>query len=327
MNIFKDKRVLVTGGTGMVGQQLVPMLLNLDAEVFIASLDNKDLVNRDVKDFYQLDLSSLENCKKIMKGIDIVINLLGVTGSPLINQEKPASFMMSNLYCAINPLTAAQMCGVERYLYTSTYGVYAPSKIMYEDDVWKSFPSDHDKYAGWAKRIGELQVEAFRKEHSFKSIHIIRPANIYGPFANFNPTNSMVVSSLIKKIEDGENPITVWGDGSSIRDFIYSSDVANAIIEVFNKNIQKPINIGSGKGVSIKELVQTLIELNNEKKIKVSFDISKPSGDPIRILDTLTAQKNGILPCVTLKQGLKNTIDWYRKNSELLKARYNLFKT
>ena len=240
MNLFKNKKVLVTGGTGMVGQQLVPKLIQLGAKVFVSSLDHKSLVNQDIDDFYQLDLSNLDNCIKIMDGKNIVINLLGVTGSPLLNETKPATFMMSNLYCAINTLMAAQISGVENYLYTSTYGVYAPSKIMTEEDVWKTFPSDHDKYAGWAKRIGELQVEAYKKEYNFKSIHIVRPANIYGPFANFNPESSMVVSSLIKRVEDGENPIKVWGDGSSIRDFIYSSDVADHDDCCYGKKYTKP---------------------------------------------------------------------------------------
>ena len=113
--------------------------------------------------------------------------MLGVTGSPQTNIQRPATFMMSNLYCAINLLYAAQKNKVKRYLYTSTYGVYSHSSIMKEDTVWKTFPSENDKYAGWAKRIGELQVEAYKKEFNFKSLHIVRPANIYGPNMNFNP--------------------------------------------------------------------------------------------------------------------------------------------
>ena len=326
MNLFKNKKVLVTGGTGMVGQQLVPKLIQLGAKVFVSSLDHKSLVNQDIDDFYQLDLSNLDNCIKIMDGKNIVINLLGVTGSPLLNETKPATFMMSNLYCAINPLMAAQISGVENYLYTSTYGVYAPSKIMTEEDVWKTFPSDHDKYAGWAKKIGELQVEAYKKEYNFKSIHIVRPANIYGPFANFNPESSMVVSSLIKRVEDGENPIKVWGDGSSIRDFIYSSDVADAMIAVMEKNIQNPINIGSGVGVSIKELIETIISIKNDNSLTIDYDLSKPKGDLIRILDTSYAQKNNIKPSVSLREGLSKTIDWYKNNKDSIEKRFNHFK-
>jgi nucleoside-diphosphate-sugar epimerase len=103
--------------------------------------------------------------------------------------------MMSNLYCAINLLYAAQKNNVKRYLYTSTYGVYSHSSVMKEDSVWKTFPSENDKYAGWAKRMGELQVEAYKKEFKFKSLHIVRPANIYGPNMNFNTKSSLEDSS------------------------------------------------------------------------------------------------------------------------------------
>ena len=235
--------------------------------------------------------------------------------------------MMSNIYCAINLLMAAQISKVKKYLYTSTYGVYAHSPIMKEEDVWKTFPSDNDKFAGWAKRIGELQVEAFKIEYKFESLHIVRPANIYGPYANFDPENSMVISSLIKRVTDGENPLVVWGDGTAIRDFIFSEDVAEAMIQIVQKKIEKPINIGSGTGVSIKELVDTLISSQMiKKKPKVIFDKTKPSGDKTRILDTSRAKSYGIKNKVTLKEGLEKTIDWYLNNRLLTEKRFNYFK-
>ncbi len=325
--MFKNKKVLVAGGTGLVGQQLVPMLLKEGAKVFVASMDHKSLLPKGVSKFYQMNLMHLDNCIKVSKGIDIVFNLLGVTGSPKTNNEKPASFMMSNLYCAVNLLMGSQISGVKKYLYTSTYGVYSQSPIMREDDVWKTFPSEHDKYAGWAKRIGELQVEAFKKEFNFESLHVVRPANIYGPFANFDPTNSMVVSSLIKRFADQENPLNVWGDGSAVRDFVYSKDVAKAMIQVMKKNIQIPINIGSGKGVSIKSLVNKILSCKNIKnKPQVVFDKSKPSGDKKRILDVKLANKFGINCNTKLEIGLEETIDWYLKNRVKLGKRFNYFK-
>jgi len=265
-NIFRNKKILVAGGTGLVGQQLVPKLIKLGAKVFVVSLDDKSLANKKIEDFYSLDLMNLDNCIKVTKNKEIIFNLLGVTGSPKINIEKPASFMMSNIYCAINLLMAAQISKVKKYLYTSTYGVYAHSAKMKESDVWKTFPSDNDKFAGWAKRIGELQIEAFKIEYNFDSLHIVRPANIYGPYANFDPENSMVISSLIRRIAEGENPLVVWGDGTAIRDFVFSADVADAMIQVVGKKIERPINIGSGKGVSIKKLVDILTSNKSFKK-------------------------------------------------------------
>lgn len=325
-SIFKNKKILVAGGTGMVGQQLIPKLIAEGGKVYVVSMDSKYLVPKKVKRFFRLNMININNCLKVTKGMDIVFNLLGVTGSPLINDTKPGSFMMSNLYCAINLLYAAEKNKIKRYLYTSTYGVYGKASLMKENSVWKTFPSDHDKYAGWAKRIGELQIEAYKKEFNFKSLHVVRPANIYGPFVNFNPKNSMVVASLIRRIVGGENPVKVWGDGSNIRDFIHSEDVAEALIQVMKKNIQVPINIGSGKGLSIKDLILNILKCKNiTNKPNVIFDKSKASGDKKRILDTKLAKKNKIFPKKNIKDGLEETIEWYLKNLDIEKNKFNYF--
>ncbi len=311
----------------MVGQQLVVKLINLGAKVKVASKDKKNLVNKKVKKFYNLDLTNLKNCIKITKNIDIVFNLLGITGSPKINIEHPASFMMGNINLSLPLLEAARINKVKKYLLTSTYGVYGPSKIMKEEDVWKSFPSDHDKYAGWAKRIAELQVEAYQKEYNFKGLHIVRPGNIFGPFGNFNPKNSMVVSSLIKRVVDGENPLIVWGDGTAVRDFIFSKDVAEGMMRVVRKNIQVPINLGSGRGYSIKKLVECICNSKHVKiKPKVLFDKKKPSGDKIRILCVKRSKKLGVYRITNFQKAIDETIDWYINNRSQTLLRYNYFK-
>ena len=324
---YYKKNILVAGGTGMVGQMLVPKLIQMGANVYISSLDHKSLCPKGVKGFYNKDLIYLENCLKVTKNKDIVFNLLGTTGSPKINQTRPASFMMSNLYCAVNMLMASQMNKVKNYLYTSTYGVYGKKGKMREDMVWKTFPSEHDKYAGWAKRMGELQAEAYNKEFNSMHISVVRPANIYGPHLNFNPTNSMVVASLIRRLIEKENPFIVWGDGSAIRDFVYSEDVANAMIKILQKKIKFPLNIGSGKGTSIKNLVKNILHTKYIiKKPKVVFDRSKLSGDKKRVLDMKLSKENGISCDTTLEIGLDKTIEWYLKSSKkITKKKYNYF--
>jgi len=326
-NIFKNKSILIAGGTGMVGLPLTEKLKDLGAKIYVASLDKITKQQmKIVKKFYKLDLINVQNCIKVTKNKDYVFNLLGVTGSPKINYSNPGSFMMSNLYCAVNLLYASQINNVKRYLYTSTYGVYGKKLKMSENNVWKDFPSEHDKYAGWAKRMGELQVEAYAKEFNFEGLYIVRPANIYGPNLNFNPKNSMVVASLIKRICDNENPLTVWGDGSNIRDFVFCDDVASAMIKVVKKNITKPINIGSGKGTSIKKLVSTII---NSKYIKnkpnIIFDKKKKSGDKKRVLDTSFAESKGIKNNTKLDNGIDKTLKWYQSNKNEVNKKFNYF--
>ena len=327
INIFKGKSVLVAGGTGMVGLPLTKMLKKLGANVFVASLDSiSKEQSKIIKKFYKLDLINVQNCIKVTKNKDYVINLLGVTGSPKINYTNPGSFMMSNLYCAVNLLYASQINKVKRYLYTSTYGVYGKKLKMKEENVWKDFPSEHDKYAGWAKRMGELQVEAYNKEFNFEGLYVVRPANIYGPNLNFNPKNSMVVASLIKRVCDHENPLVVWGDGSNIRDFVYCDDVAASILKIIQKNITKPINIGSGKGTSIKNLVKLIVNSKNIKnKPKIIFDKTKKSGDKKRVLDTSFAESKNIRNKTKLKDGIDKTIKWYLSNQNTSKKKFNYF--
>ena len=317
INIFRGKKILVAGGTGLVGQQLVPKLINFGAKVFVASLDDKSLVNHKIENFYNLNLMNLDNCIKITKDKEIVFNLLGVTGSPKINIEKPASFMMSNIYCAINLLMAAQISKVKKYLYTSTYGVYAHSTIMKEDDVWKTFPSENDKFAGWAKRIGELQIEAFKIEYNFESLHIVRPANIYGPYDKFDLEHSHVFGASITKVPHCTNgEVTIWGDGSEERDLLYVSDLVD-FIKLAIKKQKTPFglfNVGFGSSIKISDLVKKIINLSGNN-ILVKNDPSKPTIKTQLALDYGKAKRLlGWEPKVSLDEGILKTMDWHRSN-------------
>jgi GDP-L-fucose synthase len=322
--MFESKNILVTGGTGMIGTELCQILLELGGKVTAASLDRPPEVSTGVT-FKSVDLKNIKGCVEICKGMDIVFHLAGVTGSPKMTQECPATFMVANLLINTNMLEAARICGVKKYLYTSTYGVYGPSEIMVEEELWNAPPSDADKFAGWAKRMGELQVEAYKSQYDWQDIYVVRPANVYGPGANFEPKNSMVVASIIKRVIDGENPLVVWGDGTAIRDFIYSKDVARGMIFTMENEIREPLNIGSGAGISIKDLVSIIIE-NSPTTPEISWDKTQPSGDKKRILDTSKAISYGFKPNTDLKTGIKATISWYKKNSDVLGNKYNAFE-
>jgi GDP-L-fucose synthase len=238
--------------------------------------------------------------------MDYVFQLLGVKGSPAVSTKRPASFFVPTLLFNTNMMEAARQAEVKWYLYTSTVGVYAPAEVFYEDDVWKTFPSENDKFPGWAKRVGELQ------------------ANIYGPYDNFDPANSMVVPSLIRRALAGEDPLTVWGDGSPIRDFIHAEDVARGMMLAVEKGITEPINLGSGKGVTIKQLVEIIVSLLPNKP-KVVWDTSKPAGDKKRLMDMTRARKYGFEPQISFEQGIASVMEWYLKNKAEVGKRYNVF--
>lgn len=323
MSYYKNKNVLVTGGTGLIGRPLVNLLLKEGANVTIVSLDSPKDISSKVT-FKNIDLRNFENCLSVCKNQEIVFNLVGVKGSPKMTMEKPASFFIPTITFSINMMEAARQTGVERYLFTSSIGVYEPTDIFIEDDVWKTFPSENDKFAGWAKRMGELQAQAYEIQYNWDKISIVRPANVYGPYDNFDPENAMVIPSLINRALSGERPLTVWGDGSPVRDFIYSEDVASGMMRVVELGYNKPVNLGSGEGITIKEIANTISEQMTDK-CEIVWDTSKPAGDKKRLMSTERAKSIGITSQISLKEGIKNTIEWYLKNKDKENLRYNAF--
>src|SRR5262245_60132782 len=180
---FKDKKVLVTGGTGIIGRMLVQKLIDQGSKVRIASMDDPSRAHPKAE-FKQLNLTRFDKCLEACEGMEYVFHLVGVKGSPAMTATKPASFFVPVILFNTNMMEAARQCDVQWYLFTSTVGVYGPAEFFSEDDVWKKFPSEHDKFAGWAKRMGELQAEAYAIEYDWKKVSIVRPANVYGPFDN-----------------------------------------------------------------------------------------------------------------------------------------------
>ena len=324
MSFYINRNVLVTGGTGLIGQPLVKMLVDKGANVTVVSLDDPDRVQQGVN-FARVDLREFSNCITACENMDMVFQLAGVKGSPAMTAKRPASFFVPTITFNTNMMEAARLCGVKKYLFTSTIGVYSPAEVFYEDDVWKTFPSVNDKFAGWAKRMGELQAEAYRIEYDWNDISIVRPANVYGTYDNFDPGNAMVIPSLIKRALDGEDPLVVWGDGSAIRDFIHARDVASGMLLVMEKEENRPVNIGSGVGCSIKEIVDIIIS-NMKNKPKVVWDTSKPSGDKKRLMDITRAKSIGFKPDVPIEKGISEVMEWYQENKDIVEKRYNVFR-
>ena len=293
---LQNKNVLVTGGNGMIGRALVELLYDTtSANIMVADLPNVDL--RDRKD-----------CKAVCEGQDVVFHLAGIKGSPIRCMESPASFSVPQIQFNANMIEAAYNAGVEWFLYTSSVGVYHPAEVFVEDDVWKTFPSENDWYPGWAKRVGEMNVQAYTKEYDWNKCSIVRPANVYGPNDNFSD-ESTVIASLIKKAFKND-VLEVWGDGSPIRDFIYSEDVARGMIHMVENEVTEPVNLASGTGVTIKDLAFMICEYFD---VGLSFDESKPNGDMKRILSTKRAESYGFKPQVSLDEGIHRTINWYEE--------------
>lgn len=321
--MFKNQNVLVTGGTGMIGRPLVTMLLEKGANVFVVSLDESHGLDSRVN-FVQADLTDFKNCVDACIDMDYVFNLIGVKGSPKMCKEQPADFMVPMLQFNTNMMEAARKNKVKWYLYTSSVGVYHPAEVFKEEDVWATFPSENDRFAGWAKRIGELQAEAYSIQYGWDCVSIVRPANVYGPYDNFDPDNAMVIPSLIRKALENDM-LSVWGDGSAVRDFIHAKDVALGMIHMVENKITKPVNLGSGEGFSIKTIVDLIVK-HCGKDLDVEWDTTKPSGDAKRLFDMSRANSYGFYPAMEIEDGIIDTINWFKNNQKIVDKRHNAFK-
>jgi GDP-L-fucose synthase len=326
MNL-NNKNILVTGGTGLIGRELVELLINTKKpkSIRIVSLDDKARSHPDCE-FIQMDLRKEDNCIKAVKDMDIVMHLMGNKGSPKMASERPSDMFVSHLLCNTNMMEAAFKEDVEWYLFTSSVGVYSPSPVMTEDDVWKTFPSKHDWYPGWAKRMGELQAETYAIQYGWKKTSIVRPANVYGRYDNYDPANAMVIPSLIRRIIDGENPLVVWGDGTPVRDFIHAKDCARGMIHMIEKEVNDVVNLGSGTGVSIRQLAELLVRISEEKP-EIIWDTSKPNGDASRLLDTKRMNSVGFFNEISFENGLQEVYNFYKdvNNRNLVSKRYSVF--
>ena len=299
---FNNKKIVVTGANGMIGKELVRIL---NDEYSPQSVLEVDLPDHDLRD--RIDAFS------VCDGQDIVFHLAGIKGSPQRCMEAPASFSVPMIQFNANMIEAAYDSGVEWFLYTSSVGVYHPAEVFKEDDVWKTFPSENDWFAGWAKRIGEQNVQAYMKQYDWNNCSIVRPANVYGPNDNFGKW-SMVVPSLIKKAMEND-VLSVWGDGSPIRDLIYAEDVARGMIHMVENEVTEPVNLGSGTGVTIKEVADIVAGYFD---MDIEWDIEKPMGDMKRVMSTARAENYGFNPKVSLEQGIIKTIRWYEENKDVL---------
>ena len=318
---FKGKNVLITGGTGLIGRQVVNVLCNAGANVKIVSLDKINVDKRAEHIFG--DLTDFEFCKEITKNIDFVFHLAGIKGSIEVTKKKPASFFVPLLMMNVNVLEACRINKVKKVGYTSSIGAYSSAEVFKETENLEGPPMD--MFPGWAKRMAELQIETYKIQYGLDNFAIVRPCNVYGPGDNFDPENAMVIPSLIYRIYHKEDPVMIWGDGTAIRDFAYSRDVAEGIIlALYYGTKSKFVNLGSGKGYSIKELVESL---HSFLDFNYKFDRTRPSGFPKRIMDISLAKKLiHYNPTTSLLDGLRETWNWYVNNQKEYLKRKNYFK-
>ena len=318
---FANKKALITGGTGLIGRQIVKIMCDVNANVNIVSLDR---INVDQRASHILgDLSCFNFCKEITGDMDYVFHIAGVKGSIDVTRTKPASFLVPLLMMNTNVLEACRINNVSKVVYTSSVGAYASAEVFKEGENEEGSPMD--MFPGMAKRMAEQQIQSYKIQYGLDNFAVVRPANVFGEGDSFDPTNAMVIPSLMYRIYHKENPVKIWGDGSAIRDFAYSKDIAEGIIlALYYGTGSTFVNLGSGQEYSIKQLVETLhsfLDFNYE------FDTTKSSGFPRRVMDISLARKIiNYNPTTSLEDGLKQTWEWFINNQDEHLRKQNYFR-
>lgn len=307
-DFWKDRRVLVTGGHGFLGNYVVENLKQRGATVIAPTHKQYDLVYGDqIRQMYEDNPT------------DMVIHLAARVGGIGANREHPGSFFYDNLMMGVQLMHEAYIREVPKFVALGTvcaYPKYTPVPFK-EDDLWNGYPEETNAPYGLAKKMMLVQSQTYREQYDYNSIFLL-PVNLYGPRDNFDPTTSHVIPALIKKcvdaVENNDEEIVVWGDGSATREFLYAQDAAEGILlaaEKYDKS--DPVNLGSAFESSIKDTVAAIAKETGFKG-KITWDISKPNGQPRRKLDTSRAEKEfGFKSSTPFEQGLKETIDWYKQ--------------
>jgi GDP-L-fucose synthase len=306
---WQGRRVCVTGGAGFLGSYVVRRLKDAGAEVFVPRAAEFDLRERDqIRRMY--DASRPET----------VIHLAAVVGGIGANRDNPGRYFYDNLIMGVELIEEARRRGIEKFVATGTICSYPKDTPVpfREEDLWNGYPEETNAPYGLAKKMMLVQSQAYRQQYGFNSIFLL-PVNLYGARDNFDLHSSHVIPALIRKcveaVEQGSEEVVIWGTGRATREFLHADDCARGLLLAAERyDSSEPVNIGAGFEISIRELAHLIAELT-EFRGKLVWDESKPDGQPRRCLDTMRAKEAfGFVAEIPFKDGLRQTIEWYRAN-------------
>jgi GDP-L-fucose synthase len=309
---LNDRRVLVTGGAGFLGRRVVEQVVAAGAaEAFVPRRHDYDLRTPEGID------RALSDAKP-----EVVVHLAAVVGGIGANRAHPGSFFYENAIMGIELMERSRRFGVEKFVAVGTvcsYPKFAPTPFR-EADLWNGYPEETNAPYGLAKKMLLVQAQAYRQEYGFDAIYLV-PVNLYGPGDDFDPETSHVIPALIRKFAEaartGAATVQGWGSGTPTREFLYVDDAARAIrLAAERYEGSEPVNVGSGREISIADLARTIARLTGFDG-EIVWDPSRPDGQPRRRLDVSRAEREfGFRADVALEDGLRRTVDWFLARGE-----------
>jgi len=310
MSFFANKRILVTGGSGFLGSFVVEKL---------KARGCKDIFVPRSKDYELVEMNAVKKLYSDAKP-EIVIHLAARVGGIGANRANPGRFFYDNLMMGVQMMEVGRQTGIEKFVAIGTvcaYPKFAPLPF-HEEDLWNGYPEETNAPYGLAKKMLLVQAQAYRKQYGYNAIYLL-PVNLYGPGDNFDPESSHVIPALIHKCIKAQRlappSVVVWGTGKPTREFLYVEDAAEGILlatEQYNK--PDPVNLGAGFEISIKDLVDLIVKLTGFRG-EITWDSTKPDGQPRRMLDVTKAEKEfGFKAKTKFEEGLRKTIEWYISN-------------
>jgi GDP-L-fucose synthase len=261
----------------------------------------------------------MQDCERAVEGVDFVFMCAAKTSGAAVMTQAPLSHVTPNVVMNAQLLEAAYRAKVKKFIFLSSSAAYPPSgdRPVREEEMFGADPYEVYYSVGWMKRYAEILCKIYaEKIKSPMPVLVVRPSNIYGPYDKFDPSTSHVTTALIRRVVERQNPIEVWGTGQDVRDLLYIDDFLDGLFAALEHSGEYlAVNIASGLGYSVREILQTILEVDGFSDADVRFDSSKPSTIAIRLVDISRAQSMfGFRPKVDLPEGLRRTVEWYRRN-------------
>ncbi len=315
--MLEGSRILITGGHGFLGRSVIKSLVARGFKLTNRPPDPNQIFSFRSSEFNLEDQHVVFDLVRYTRP-DIIIHLAARVGGIGANQRHPGSFFYSNIMMGTSLIEAARICKVSKIVTVGTICAYPKfARVPFrEDELWEGYPEETNAAYGIAKKALLVQGQAYRQEYGLNAIYLL-PVNLYGPGDNFNPESSHVIPALIKKfveaVETKTRVVDVWGTGAASREFLYVDDAAEGIVLATERyNEPDPVNIGNGKEITIRDLVDKIASMAGYRGI-INWDKTKPDGQPRRCLNVDKAKIFGFEAKTGFDEGLRTTIEWFQR--------------